>query len=82
MIGLRAAITRAEEALAIRQREREEALAHALRVRRDLRVIQRLRERRLRAFNLDAARREQRQIDELATRRHDMASPNTSGGTS
>ena len=82
MIGLRAAIARAEEAVAVRRRERDEALAQALRARRDLRVIQRLRERRLKAFNLDAGRREQRQIDELATRRHERASMDGSGGTS
>ena len=79
MVGLRAAIARRTEELAGRRREREEALARALRARRDLRVIERLRARRQRAFDLETARREQRQIDALAAQQHRAPARATGG---
>ena len=78
MVGLRAAVARLTEQASLRRRAREEALARALTARQALRVIERLREKRLRAFELDRTRREQRRIDELAIGRHAAAS----GGSS
>jgi flagellar export protein FliJ len=80
MVGLRARVAQRMAELADRGREREEALARAVTCRSELRAIERLRERRLRAFELEASRREQRQIDELGTQRHRAVKP--SGGTS
>jgi flagellar biosynthesis chaperone FliJ len=66
-------------ALVERRRDAQEALARALGTRRDLRVIERLRDRRKSAFNLESDRLEQRQIDALAVQRYG-ASPHA--GTS
>ena len=81
MVGLRSAITRRTEELAGCRRERDQALARALRARRDLRVLERLRDRRQRAFELNGRRREQRLIDALAIQRYE-APTRASGGSS
>src|SRR5207237_1281262 len=73
MVGLRAAIAQRTAELTARQRERDDAVARALRARRDLRVIERLRARRKRAFDEENERRDQRQIDALAVQRHALA---------
>jgi flagellar export protein FliJ len=81
MIGLRAAIVRRTGELAGHRRVRDQALADAIGARRALRAIERLRDRRLRAFELESARREQRRIDELGVQRY-QAGKIASGGTS
>jgi flagellar export protein FliJ len=81
MVGLRAAIVRRTGEVTVRRRAREEALAQAIRARRSLRVIERLRDRRQRAFELDTSRREQRRIDELAVRRYDGRKRGSGGFT-
>jgi flagellar export protein FliJ len=79
IVGLRAAIRRRSDELDAERRRRETALAAALAARRALRVIERLRDRRLRAFQLEQARREQRSIDELGIQRFQRNSD--SGGS-
>ncbi len=66
MVGLRAAIDRRTQELTKRRAERDEALARALAARRDLRAIERLRDRRRKTFDLESRRLEQQQIDALA----------------
>jgi flagellar export protein FliJ len=81
MGGLRASVAQREAELADRDRERGVALAHAVACRSALKAIERLRDRRLEAFELEVTRREQRQIDELGTQRH-RAAKTAPGGTS
>jgi flagellar export protein FliJ len=81
MIRLRAAITRCSEDLAKRSRERDAALARALDARRGLRAIERLRDRRRRAFDLETRRREQTEIDALAVQQY-VAPSRAPGGFS
>ena len=76
-IGLRAAIARCAGELARSRQLHTKALGQAMAARRALRMIERLRDKRLKAFEAERRRREQQQIDELSNRWHVV---NTSGG--
>jgi flagellar export protein FliJ len=79
MVGLRVAVARRTEDLARRRADREVALSRALAARRDLRAIERLRDRRRRAFELEGRRQEQRQIDALAVQQFTSPSRDPGG---
>ena len=66
MIGLERDVDRARQALTDRENEERRAAEIAQHARMQVRVLERLRERALRAWQLDARRVEQKAIDELA----------------
>jgi flagellar export protein FliJ len=66
MVGLERDASRAREALTDREGEERRAAEIAQHARMQVRVLERLRERALRAWQLEARRVEQKAIDELA----------------
>ncbi|HEX7085470.1 MAG TPA: flagellar export protein FliJ [Vicinamibacterales bacterium] len=66
MERLRRDVVRATEALDVRRSEEARAAEIAREARKKVKVLERLKARRLRAWQLEAARAEQRMIDELA----------------
>jgi flagellar export protein FliJ len=66
MVGLERDVDRARQALAERESEERRAAEIAQHARMQVRVLERLRERALRAWQLEARRVEQKAIDELA----------------
>lgn len=67
---LRQEVARADQVLKERRDQVRDATVRALQARRHLRSIERLRERRWRAFSRERDKAEQRQADLLATLRH------------
>src|SRR5262245_1924340 len=66
MVGLERDLTRARQTLAERRSDRQRAAEHAQHARMQVLVLERLKERQLRAWQLEARRAEQKALDELA----------------